>query len=95
MMHRTCPIFTAGLVAALAPNAWADTAAAATGADALTVWLTGITVYLCIGALLAVIATANDVRERRAWSALLRWEDDGDENAGDGAGEAGSRNQAA
>jgi hypothetical protein len=95
-MHRKWPIFTVGLVAALAPRAWAETSAAGNGMDTLTVWLIGIIAYLGIGAVLIVIATANDVREHRAWSALLRWEDDADDaDTSDRTDDAGRRDQAA
>jgi FtsH-binding integral membrane protein len=94
-MHRKWPIFTAGLVAALAPCAWAETSAAGNGMDSLTFWLIGIIVYLGIGAVLVVIATATNVREHRAWSALLRWEDDAEEDTNDRTGDAGRRDQAA
>jgi hypothetical protein len=95
-MHRKWPIFTVGLVAALAPRAWAETSAAGNGMDTLTVWLIGIIAYLGIGAVLIVIATANDVREHRAWSALLRWEDDADDaDTSARTDDAGRRDQAA
>ena len=44
--------------------------------EALSTGLTWITGYLGIGALLIAVATAVAVREHRAWSELLDWNED-------------------
>jgi hypothetical protein len=97
MTRRTS--FRLTLATAIGTVMFASAAAAETAVDtasaALSFWMTWGLVYLSIGGVLAAVATAIAVREKREWSSLLRWMAEDDRRAANGGdGERPSRRAA-